>query len=57
MKLLAESAYYYHKKDSSRHTVTEYLDDEKRNCAINSKFFKKLDHVSQQFHEVELGKA
>ena len=43
--------------DRSRHTVTKYLNDEKTHCAINSKFFKKLDHVNHQLYENELAKA
>ena len=56
-KLLANSSYSYQKKDRSRHTVTKYLNDEKTHCALNSKFFKKLDHVNHQPYEVELAKA
>ena len=41
----------------SRHTVTKYLSDEKKHCAINSKICKKLDHVNHQLYEVELEKA
>ena len=57
MKLLADSSYGYHILDRSRQTVTKYLNDEKTLCAINSKFFKKLDHVNHQLYEVELAKA
>ena len=56
-KLLANSSYSYQKKDRSRHTVTKYLNDEKTHCSLNSKFFKKLDHVNHQPYEVELAKA
>ena len=57
MKLLANSSYGNQIMDRSRHTVTKYLSDEKTNCAINSKFFKKLDHVNHQLYEVELAKV
>ena len=57
MKLLTDSSYGYHILDRSRQTVTKYLNDEKTLCAINSKFFKKLDHVNHQLYEVELEKA
>ena len=43
--------------DRSRHTVTKYLTDEKTHAAINSKLFKKLDHVNNSLFEVELAKA
>ena len=57
MKLLAKSSYAYQIMDRSRHTVTKYLADEKTHAAINSKLFKKLDHVNNSFYEVELAKA
>ena len=41
----------------SRHTVTKYLTDEKKHAAINSKLFKKLDHLNKALYEVELAKA
>ena len=43
--------------DRSRHTVTKYLSDEKTHAVINSKLFKKLDHVNNSLYEVELAKA
>ena len=43
--------------DRSRHTVTNYLSDEKTHGAINTKFFKRLDHINDQLYEVELAKA
>ena len=57
MKLLANSSYGYQIMDRSRHTVTKYLSDEKTHAAINSKLFKKLDHVNNSLYEVELAKA
>ena len=57
MKLLANSSYCYQIKDSSRHTVTKYLSDEKTHAAINSKLFKKLDHVNNSLYEIDLAKA
>ena len=57
MKLLANSSYGYQILDRSGHTVTKYLNDEKIHCAINSKFFIKLNHVNHQLYEVELAKA
>ena len=57
MKLLANSSYGYQIMDRSRHTVTKYLSDEKTHAAINSKLFKKLDHVNYSLYEVELAKA
>ena len=46
MKLLANSSSGYQIMDWRRHTVTKYLVDEKTHAAINSKLFKKLDHVT-----------
>ena len=57
MKLLANSSYGYQIMDRSQHTVLKYLTDEKTHAAINSKCFKKLDHVSSSLYEVELAKA
>ena len=57
MKLLANSFYGYQIMDRNRHTVTNYLTDEKTHAAINSKLFKKLDHVNNSQYEVELAKA
>ena len=57
MKLLANSSYGYQIMDRSRHTVTKYLSDEKTHGAINTKFFKRLNHINDQLYEVELAKA
>ena len=57
MKLLANSSYGYQIMDRSRHTVTKYLSDEKTHEAINTKFFKRLDHINDQLYEVEMAKA
>ena len=57
MKLLANSSCGYQIMDRSRHTVTNYLNDEKRNGSINTKFLKRLDHINDQLSEVELAKA
>ena len=57
MKLLAKSSYGYQIMDRSRHTVTKYLSDKKTHAAIDSKLFKKLDHVNNSLYEVELAKA
>ena len=43
--------------DRSRHTVTKILSDGKTYGAINTKFFKRLDHINDQLYEVELAKA
>ena len=47
MKLLANSSYGYKIMKRSRHTVTKYLSDEKTLAAINSKLFRKLDHMKR----------
>ena len=57
MKLLANSSYGYQIMDRSRHTVTKYLSDEKTHSAINSKLFKRLNHITDQLDEVELVKS
>ena len=57
MKLLANSSYGYQITDRRRHTVTKFLSDEKTHGAINTKFFKRLDHINDQLWEVELAKA
>ena len=53
MKLLANSSYGYQIMDRSRHTVTKKLSDEKTHGAINTKFFKRLDHINDQLYEVD----
>ena len=57
MKLLSNSSYGYQIIDRSRHTVTKYLTNKKTHAAINSKLFKKLDHVNNSLYEVKLAKA
>ena len=57
MKLLANSSYGYQIMDRSRHTATKYLTDEKTHSAINSKVFKRLNHITDQLYEVELVKS
>ena len=57
MKLLANSSYGYQFMDRSRHIVTKYHSDEKTHAVINSKLFKKLDHVNNSLYEVELSRA
>ena len=39
--------------DRNRHTVTKYLSDEKAHKAINSKFFKKLNHLNDNLYEIQ----
>ena len=51
MNLLANSSYGYQIMDRSQPT------DGKTHLAINSKLFKKLDHVNNSLCEVELAKA
>ena len=57
MKVLANSSFGYQILDRGRHTVTKYLNDEKTHGAINTKIFKRLDHINDQLYEVELAKA
>ena len=53
LKLLANSSYGYQIMDRNRHTVTKYLTDEKTHSAINSKMFKRPNHITDQLYEVE----
>ena len=48
MKLFANSSYGYQIMYRSRHTVTKYLNDGKTHGAINTKLFKRLDHINDQ---------
>ena len=57
IKPLANSFYGYQVMDRSRHTVTKYLSDEKAHAVINSKLFKRLDHMNNSLYEVELARA
>ena len=57
MKLVANSSYGYQITDRSHHTVTKHLNDEKTHDAMNTKLFKRLDHINDQLYEVELTKA
>ena len=57
MKLLYNSSYGYQIMDRSRHTITKYLSDEKTHGTINTKFFKRLDHINDQLCEVKLANA
>ena len=57
IKLLANSSYGYQIMDRSGHTVTKYLNGEKTHGAINTNFFKRLDHINDQLYEVEMAKA
>ena len=57
MKLLANSSYGYQIMGRSRHTVTKYLTHEKTHSGINSKFFKRPNHITDQLYEVELVKS
>ena len=43
--------------DHSRHTVTNFLSDEKTHGAINTNVFKHLDHINDRLNDVELAKA
>ena len=57
LKLLANSSYGYQIKDRSRHNITKYLNDEKARKAINSKFFKNLNHLNDKLYEIESVKS
>ena len=57
MKLLANSSYDYQNMDRSHYTVTKHLSNEKTHMAINTKLFKRLDHINDQLYEIEWAKA
>ena len=57
LKLLANRSYGYQIMDRSRHTVTKYLTDEKTHSKINSKMFKRLNHITDQLYEAEVVKS
>ena len=57
IKLLANSSYGYQVMDRSHHTVKKTLNDEKTHGAINTKFFKRLDHIKYQLCEEIMAKA
>ena len=57
MKLLANSSYGHQIMDRSRNTVTKNMNDEKTHNAINSKLFKRPNHITDQLYEVELVKS
>ena len=55
--LLANSSYGYQIMDRSRHSVTNYLNDEKTHSANNIELFKRLNFITDQLYEVELVKS
>ena len=57
MKFLANNSYGYQIMDSSRHTVTKCLNDEKTHSAIKKKLFKRLNFITDQLYVVELVKS
>ena len=57
MKFLANSSYRYQIIDRSRHTVTNYLNDEKTHSAIKNKLFKRPNFICNQLYDVELVKS
>ena len=56
-RFFTSSSYVYQILDRSRHTLKKYPSDEKTHASINSKLFKKLDHVDMSLYEVELAKV
>ena len=54
MKLLANSSHGHQIMDRSQHTVTKDLNDEKTHSSINTKMFKRLNHITDLLYEVEL---
>ena len=55
--LLAKNFNVFQNIDRSQKTVTKYLTDRKPHAAINSKHFRKLDHVNNALNEFEPAKA
>ena len=56
-KLLAKRSYRYQIMDRSQHTIKKYLIDKKTHATVNSKLFKKLDHVNNSLYNVELAES
>ena len=54
MKLLGNFSYGYQIMGRSRHTITNYLNDEKTHQAINEPLFKKLNTLERVLYEAEL---
>ena len=57
MKMLANSSSGYQIMDRSRHTIINYLNDEKAHKAMNSNSFKKLKHLNDNLYEIESVRA
>ena len=57
MKPIATSFFGYHSIDRSRHSDTNYLNDEKGDTAFNNELFKRLVFIYDQLYEVELVKC
>ena len=57
MKLLGNSSYGYQIMDRSRHTVTQYFNEEKTHKAINNKMFKRLRDITDDLYEIESVKS
>ena len=43
--------------DRSRHSITKYTNHKKTPAAIHKKLFKRLGHINDQLHKVELTKS
>ena len=56
MIIQANTSYGYQIWDRARHTVTNYLTNDKTHCAINSRMFKRLNHFTNTLYEFELVK-
>ena len=57
MKMLANSSYGYQIMDRNRHSVRRYMIDGETHAAINDKMFKRLGHIIDQLHEVDMTKS
>ena len=57
MEILTNSSYDYQILDRNRHSLNKYLNDEKAQKTINSKFCKKLNHLNDKWYEIESLKA
>ena len=56
MKMLANGSYGYQIKNRRRHTKKKFSNPEKRHTSVNSKVFKRLNHITDQLYETELVK-
>ena len=57
MGLLGNSSFVYQMMERSKHTMTKYLRDKKKQKAIKNQFIKRLNIVAKDLYKVELKKS